>query len=65
AIVSGNCVSACDKNTTYPHLNNPIIQDLYARHGKDLNFIGVIITNENVTLADKQRSSNFTAKLAD
>ncbi|MDD2282624.1 MAG: glycine/sarcosine/betaine reductase component B subunit [Eubacteriales bacterium] len=64
AIVSGNCVSACDKNTTYHHLNNPIIQDLYARHGKDLNFVGVIITNENVTLADKQRSSNFTAKLA-
>ncbi len=65
AIVSGNCVSACDKNTTYHHLNNPVIQDLYQRHGKDLNFVGVIITNENVTLADKQRSSNFTAKLAE
>ena len=64
AIVSGNCVSACDKNTTYHHLNNPIIQDLYQSHGKDLNFVGVIITNENVTLADKQRSSNYTAKLA-
>ena len=65
AIISGNCVSACDKNTTYHHLNNPVIEDLYRRHGKDLNFVGVIITNENVTLADKQRSSNFTAKLAE
>lgn len=65
AIISGNCVSACDKNTTYHHLNNPIIHDLYQRHGKDLNFVGVIITNENVTLADKERSSNFTAKLAE
>lgn len=65
AIVSGNCVSACDKNTTYVHLNNPIIEDLYERHGKDLNFVGVIITNENVTLADKERSSNYTAKLAE
>lgn len=64
AIVSGNCVSACDKNTTYHHLNNPVIHDLYQRHGQDLNFVGVIITNENVTLADKERSSNFTAKLA-
>lgn len=64
AIVSGNCVSACDKNTTYHHLNNPVIQDLYQHHGRDLNFVGVIITNENVTLADKQRSSSFTAKLA-
>ena len=24
AIVSGNCVSACDKNTTYHHLNSPV-----------------------------------------
>ncbi len=65
AIISGNCVSACDKNTTYHHLNNPIIQNLYNRHGKDINFMGVIITNENVYLADKERSSNFTAKLAE
>ncbi|NLJ99567.1 MAG: beta-aspartyl-peptidase [Tissierellia bacterium] len=65
AIVSGNCVSACDKNTTYHQMNNPVIQDLLAVHGKELNFVGVIITNENVYLADKERSSNWTAKLAE
>lgn len=65
AIISGNCVSACDKNTTYHHLNNPIIHDLFKKHGKELNFVGVIITNENVYLADKERSSNWTAKLAE
>lgn len=65
AIISGNCVSACDKNTTYHHLNNPIIADLFKRHGKDFNFVGIIITNENVTLADKKRSSSYTAKLCD
>lgn len=65
AIISGNCVSACDKNSTFHHMNNPIIEDLYERHGKDLNFCGVIITNENVTLADKERSSNFAANLAE
>jgi glycine reductase len=65
AIVSGNCVSACDKNTTYHHLNNPVIHELYAEHGKTLNFIGVIITNENVYLADKERSSNWSSKLAE
>ncbi|MEG1603215.1 MAG: glycine/sarcosine/betaine reductase component B subunit [Cloacibacillus sp.] len=64
AIVSGNCVSACDKNPTYVHQNNPVIKNLYARHGKDINFIGVIITNENVTLMDKERSSNYAVKLA-
>ncbi len=63
AITSGNCVSACDKNTTYHHLNNPIIKDLYSKHGKEINFVGVIITNETVYLADKERSSDFTAKL--
>ncbi len=65
AIVSGNCVSACDKNTTYHQLNNPVIHDLYKEHGKTLNFVGVIITNENVYLADKERSSNWSAKLAE
>lgn len=64
AIISGNCVSACDKNSTYVHQNNPIIKALYNRHGKDVNFIGVVITNENVTLADKQRSSSYAVKLA-
>lgn len=65
AIISGNCVSACDKNTTYHHLNNPIIKSLYEKHGKELNFMGVIITNENVFLADKIRSSDMTAKLCE
>jgi len=65
AIVSGNCVSACDKNPSYVHMNNPVIHDLYDRHGKDFNFIGCVITNENVTLADKERSSNMTAKLVE
>lgn len=64
AILSGNCVSACDKNTTYHHQNNPIIEHLYGLHGKEINFMGVIATNENVYLMDKERSSNWSAKLA-
>ena len=63
AIVSGNCVSACDKNPTYVHLNNPVVHDLFEEHGKTINFVCQIITNENVYLADKQRSSDWTAKL--
>lgn len=64
AIVSGNCVSACDKNNTYSHQNNPIISHMFKRHGKDINFLGCIVTNENVTLADKKRSSSYSIKLA-
>lgn len=63
AIVSGNCVSACDKNPTYVHLNNPVVHDLFEQHTKTLNFVCHIITNENVYLADKMRSSDWTAKL--
>ena len=64
AIVSGNCVSACDKNNTYSHQNNPVIHGMFKRHGKDFNFLGCIVTNENVTLADKKRSSSFAVNLA-
>ena len=63
AILSGNCVSACDKNPTYIHENNPIVEDLFAQHGKTINFVAHVITNENVFLADKERASNQTAKL--
>ena len=65
AVLSGNCVSACDKNTTYHHLNNPVVADLFEQHGKTLNFLGVMITNENVYLADKMRSSDWTSKLCE
>lgn len=65
AIVSGNCVSACDKNPTYVHMNHPVIEELYSKHGKEYNFLGCVITNENVTLMDKERSSSMTAKLVE
>lgn len=65
AVVSGNCVSACDKNPSYVHMNHPVITDLYERHGKDINFLGCVMTNENVYLADKERSSSYTAKLVE
>lgn len=63
AIVSGNCVSACDKNTTYHHQNNPIITELLRRHGRELYFCGCVIGNENITFAEKQRSSALAVKL--
>jgi len=64
AIVSGNCVSACDKNTTYHHQNNPIIGELYRRDGTNLRFLGTIVANANVTLQDKIRSAEYAVKLA-
>lgn len=64
AIVSSNYIIACQKNPTYLHVNNPVVLELARRHGKDLYFAGVILTNENSTLADKSRSAIYVAKLA-
>lgn len=63
AVVSGNCVAACDKITTYQHQNNSIIKDLYKKHGKELNFLGVVLTPELTTLEGKMRTCDYTAKL--
>ncbi|PIE98168.1 MAG: beta-aspartyl-peptidase [Treponema sp.] len=64
AVVSGNCVAACDKITTYQHQNNSVILDLYNQHGKTINFMGVIMVPELTTLDGKFRTADFTAKLA-
>ena len=48
--------------TVYLHVIRTL-HDLFEEHGKTLNFVCHIITNENVYLADKQRSSDWTAKL--
>ena len=63
AVISGNCVAACDKITTYQHQNNSAILDLYAEHGKTINFMGVILTPELTTLQGKFRTCDYTAKL--
>ena len=63
AVVSGNCVTASDKNTTYDQENNPIINELFKRHGKDLDFCGVIASPISTVLAGKERSAASVANL--
>lgn len=64
ALVSGNCVAACDKNTTWDNVNNPVILELYSRHGVDLDFAGVIATPVSTILKDKERCCMATVSLA-
>lgn len=65
ALVSANYVYGCFKNPTFLHLNNPVIRELYAEHGKSLNFAGVVLyRGHNYTQAEKQRAANYAAKLA-
>ncbi len=63
AVVSGNCVAACDKITTYQHQNNPVILELMKEHGKSLNFIGVVMIPEHTTMQGKYRVRDFVGKL--
>jgi len=63
AITSGNCVSACDKNTTWHHQNNPLLQQLMQRHGKELDFVGVILADEPIRLDAKQMTSAKSVEL--
>ena len=62
-IVSGNCVSACDKNTTYHHRNNPVLKRLLDGHGKQWNFAGLVVTNQPIRLSDKERSAKEAVAL--
>ena len=48
AMVSGNCVSGCDKNT----------------HGKEINFLGMVPTQESTILAGKLRASQLNLSIA-
>lgn len=62
-LVSGNCVSACDKNTTYHHRNNPIVAALLRGHGVQWNFVGVVITNAPTRLGDKEQSARAAVNI--
>lgn len=63
AVISGNCVAACDKITTYQHQNNNVIKELFALHGKEINFLGVIMVPELTTLQGKFVSCDYTSML--
>lgn len=65
ALVSGNCVSAGSKTTTYHHQNNAIIKECFKRHGKEINFIGVVLTPMTIMLDDKYRNSIMTSKMVE
>ncbi len=64
AVVSGNCVTASTKNTTFDYENNPVIMELYKRHGREVDFCGVISTPSNAYLAGKERGALCTANIA-
>lgn len=64
-LVSGNYVWPAFKVPSYLHANHPILLDLYRRHGRDLNFKGVIFSrSHNPTHWHKERSAGVCVKIA-
>ena len=64
AIISGSFMPCSSKWSTYDIQNAPIIKSLYKEHGKSLNFLGVILSNLNVSLEQKERSAIYVAQIA-
>jgi len=51
-------------NDTHAFQNHPVIKELYTRHGKDLCFVGVILTISHSTEPARERAVSMCAKLA-
>ncbi|MBW4827443.1 MAG: glycine/sarcosine/betaine reductase component B subunit [Clostridiaceae bacterium] len=64
ALISGSFMPASSKWSTYDFQNFPTIRELYEEHGKSINFLGVIMSNLNVSLEQKRRSAIFVAQMA-
>lgn len=64
AYISGSFMPCSSSWSTYDTMNAPIVKELFDRDGKDLNFIGHIASNLNVSLEQKERSAIFVARIA-
>lgn len=62
ALISGNCVSPGSKTTTWMHQNNAVIQELFERHGKEINFMGIVLNPLMTTLKEKFRDRMLTVR---
>ncbi|MGL4308250.1 MAG: glycine/sarcosine/betaine reductase component B subunit [Cetobacterium sp.] len=64
AIIGGSFMPCSSKWSTYDMQNLPTLKTLYREHGKTINFLGVIMSNLNVSLEQKERAAIFVAKMA-
>ncbi len=64
AIISGSFMPCSSKWSTYDFQNFPVIRRLYKEHGKTINFLGIIMSNLNVAMDQKERSALLVAQIA-
>ncbi|KPU44301.1 glycine reductase complex component B subunits alpha and beta [Oxobacter pfennigii] len=64
ALVFRDYHSTSNSAPTYAIQNHPVILELMDRHGKDINFIGVILSNTPAEVINKNRNAMMCAGLA-
>lgn len=64
AMIGGSYMCCSSTWSTYDFQNCPTIKSLYREHGKTINFLGVIMSNINVTLEQKERAAMFVQQIA-
>ena len=60
SLVGWNAIKAIE---TYSMQNNGTIKELYKHHGKDLNFVGVVVYSASTDAENRQRSADMCANL--
>ncbi|MBI2371493.1 MAG: glycine reductase [Deltaproteobacteria bacterium] len=51
------------KHPTHETLNHPVLTELMARDGKELEFLGAVLTNHHAGFAQKERSAVMAARV--
>lgn len=65
ALMSGAVGKDAVRPTTWEHVNNPVIERLFQVHGRDINFLGIILHRTRFEVfEEKQLSANQAARLA-
>ena len=64
ALVSGSFMPCSSKWSTYDFQNFPILRRLMEEDGKDYNFLGVIMSNLNVAMDQKERAIQMLVQQA-
>lgn len=63
--IAGDAVVGYPGKCTWLHVNNPVLPALYARHGRDMQWVGSIVSRTRWgALREKQLSAYQTTKLA-
>ncbi|WP_350454481.1 glycine/sarcosine/betaine reductase component B subunit [Slackia heliotrinireducens] len=63
-IISGSFMPASSKWSTYEFQNFPTIKEMFKYDGIEYNFVGVIMSNLNVALEQKERSAIMVRNIA-